>query len=94
VFTPSDSATAQIEFTPPDVNGDGELPADLDGDGLYEDVNGDGEFNTGDTQALFSSREDAVVQNYVDQYDFNGDGSVNVGDAQALFTQTQQDQNN
>ena len=87
VFTAADSATAEIEFTPPDVNGDGSLPGDLDGDGLYEDVNGDGELDSGDAQALFSNRESAAVQNNVGAFDFNGDGSINAGDAQALFSE-------
>jgi hypothetical protein len=58
---------------------------DPDGDGLYEDVNGDGEVNVGDAQAIFSNSNDSVVQNNTAAFDFNGDGSVNVGDAQALF---------
>jgi uncharacterized membrane protein len=87
VFTAADNATAEIEFTPPDVNGDGLLPGDLDGDGLYEDVNGDGELNTGDAQALFSNRDAPAVQNNAGAFDFNGDGSVNTGDAQALFNE-------
>jgi hypothetical protein len=60
-------------------------PTDPDGDGLYEDVNGDGSVNVGDAQALFANTDDPVVQNNVAAFDFNGDGSVNVGDAQALF---------
>jgi len=60
-------------------------PTDPDGDGLYEDVNGDGDVNVGDAQAIFSNSDDPVVQNNVDAFDYNGDGSVNVGDAQALF---------
>jgi len=87
VETVADSAGGVVEFTPPDVNGDGNLPSDADGDGLYEDVNGDGDLNTGDAQALFSNRESAVIQSYLDAYDFNGDGVVNVGDAQVLFTE-------
>ncbi|MBX0324348.1 hypothetical protein EGH21_15060 [Halomicroarcula sp. F13] len=87
VFTTADSSTAEIEFTPPDVNGDGALPSDPDGDGLYEDVNGDGSTNVGDAQALFSNRDSPAVQNYADAYDFNGDGVVNVGDAQTLFSE-------
>jgi hypothetical protein len=87
VFTLADDATAQIEFTPPDVNGDGLLPNDLDGDGRYEDVNGDGSADVGDAQALFSARDSPAIQEYVAQYDFNDDGVVNVGDAQALFGQ-------
>jgi hypothetical protein len=60
-------------------------PTDPDGDGLYEDVNGDGDVNVGDAQALFANTDDPAVQNNVDAFDFNGDGSVDVGDAQALF---------
>jgi hypothetical protein len=60
-------------------------PKDPDGDGLYEDVNGDGSVNVGDAQAIFANTDDPVVQNNVAAFDFNGDGSVNVGDAQALF---------
>jgi hypothetical protein len=63
-------------------------PTDPDGDGLYEDVNGDGTVNVGDAQALFGNVDDSVVQNNVAAFDFNGDGTVNVGDAQALFAET------
>jgi len=60
-------------------------PTDPDGDGKYEDVNGDGSVNVGDAQAIFANTDDPVVQNNVAAFDFNGDGSVNVGDAQAIF---------
>ncbi len=60
-------------------------PTDPDGDGLYEDVNGDGSVNVGDAQAIFSNADDPVVQNNTAAFDYNGDGGVNVGDAQALF---------
>ena len=85
VETNADSAGGTVEFTPPDVNGDGDLPGDLDGDGLYEDVNGDGSADVGDAQALFSNRDSPEVQNNAGAFDFNQDGAVNVGDAQALF---------
>ena len=61
-------------------------PADLDGDGRYEDVNGDGVFNIVDVQALFANLDDPVVQNNPDAFDFNGDGVVNVVDVQRLFS--------
>jgi hypothetical protein len=85
VETVADSADGTVEFTPPAVNDEQDLPGDLDGDGLYEDVNGDGDFDAGDAQSLFANRDAAAVQNNVDAFDFNGDGAVNVGDAQALF---------
>lgn len=71
--------------TPPDVNGDGQPARDPDGDGLYEDINGDGDTNVGDAQTLFSSKDSDPVQDNPDLFDFNNDQSLNVGDAQALF---------
>ena len=62
-------------------------PANLDGDPVLEDVNGDGEFNVGDAQALFYNQDSDVVQNNTERFDFNGDGEINVGDAQAAFYQ-------
>jgi hypothetical protein len=85
VATAADSASGTVEVTPPDVNGDGVLPGDLNDDGVYEDLNGDGDVNSGDAQALFSNRDSAAVQNHIAAFDFNGDGLVNVGDAQVLF---------
>ncbi|WP_141212500.1 malectin domain-containing carbohydrate-binding protein [Halorubrum sp. Hd13] len=67
------------------IDGFENAPTDPDGDGLYEDVNGDGDVNVGDAQAIFSNADDPVVQNNTDAFDYNGDGSVNSGDAQALF---------
>ena len=78
----------QVDATDPGIPPIGDFenaPTDPDGDGLYEDVNGDGEVNVGDAQAIFSNSDDQVVQNHLDAFDFNGDGDVNVGDAQALF---------
>ena len=62
-------------------------PQDLDGDGLYEDVNGDGDVNVGDAQALFAFEDSTTVQEHAALFDFNEDGAVDVGDAQALFAQ-------
>jgi PKD repeat protein len=60
-------------------------PTDPDGDGKYEDVNGDGDVNVLDAQAIFANSQDSEVQNNPGAFDFNDDGSVNVLDAQALF---------
>ncbi|SFK75726.1 Abnormal spindle-like microcephaly-assoc'd, ASPM-SPD-2-Hydin [Halogranum rubrum] len=64
-------------------------PTDPDGDGRYEDVNGNGEFNIVDVQALFQNYESDGVQNYPEAFDFNGNGEVNIVDVQALFIETQ-----
>jgi hypothetical protein len=91
VATVADNAGGTVEFTPPAVNDQQDLPGDLDGDGLYEDVNGDGNVDSGDAQSLFSNRDADAVQDNVAAFDFNGDGSVNVGDAQALFNAATED---
>jgi PKD repeat protein len=87
VVTEDGNATADITITPPALGEFENPPGDLDGDGLYEDVNGDGEFDMGDAQALFANRNTDAVQNNVAAFDFNGDGVVDVGDVQALFDQ-------
>ncbi|WP_343160894.1 CARDB domain-containing protein [Halorubrum sp. CBA1125] len=87
VETAADSAGGTVEFTPPAVNDQQGLPGDPDGDGLYEDVNGDGNVDSGDAQSLFANREGDIVQNNFPAFDFNGDGQVNVGDAQVLFSE-------
>jgi PKD repeat protein len=72
---------------PPAVGGFDSPPTDLDGDNLYEDINGDGQFDIADVQAFFQYYEDDAVQNNVAAFDFNGDGSVNIIDVHQLFTQ-------
>jgi hypothetical protein len=91
VATVADNAGGTVEFTPPAVNDQQDLPGDLDGDGVYEDVNGDGTVDSGDAQSLFSNRDADAVQDNVAAFDLNGDGSVNVGDAQALFNAATED---
>jgi hypothetical protein len=85
VETIADSADGTVGFTPPAVNEEQDLPGDPDGDGLFQDVNGDGDVDAGDAQSLFANRDASAVQNNAAAFDFNGDGVVNVGDAQALF---------
>ncbi|WP_167599426.1 malectin domain-containing carbohydrate-binding protein [Halorussus marinus] len=76
----------QSADTGPDPVGDFEnAPTDPDGDGVYEDVNGDGTVTVSDAQALFAHLNDPAVQNDVGAFDVNGDGAVTAGDAQALF---------
>ena len=88
VSTADDEASGTItlsEAGPGDVTGDGEPASDLDGDGTYEDVNGDGSFTVSDVQALFANQNSDAVQNNPASLDFNGDGSFTVSDVQALF---------
>ncbi|WP_135806341.1 dockerin type I domain-containing protein [Halorussus marinus] len=70
------------------VVGDAANPAaDPDGDGVYEDVNGDGAVDITDVQALWSARNDPTVANNPGAFDFNGDGSFSILDVQALYSQ-------
>lgn len=62
-------------------------PTDPDEDGFYEDISGDGESDIVDVQALFTNRENEVVQNNPNAFDFNEDGTVNVVDVQRLFSE-------
>ncbi|WP_331457000.1 dockerin type I domain-containing protein, partial [Haloferax profundi] len=60
-------------------------PADIDGDGQYMDINGDGEVTVSDVQAMFTHRESDVFENNVDKFDYTGNGEVNIVDIQRLF---------
>jgi hypothetical protein len=85
----TDAASITIEQAPEgpgDITGNGEPAQDLNGDGLFEDLNGDGELTLSDVQALFAAQDD--IEN-TDSVDFNGDGSFTISDVQALFVQVQ-----
>lgn len=60
-------------------------PTDPDGDGVFEDLNGDGEVNIVDVQALYTVRDDETVKQNVAIFDVNGDGDVDIADVQALY---------
>jgi hypothetical protein len=87
VSTADDSISGEVAVTLPVVGNSEGPPADLDGDGLYEDVNGDGTVDVGDVQTLFAHDEEDAIQDHVAAFDFNGDGTVDVGDVQTLFAQ-------
>lgn len=60
-------------------------PQDLDGDGLYEDVNGDGQLNSDDAALLLSNVNTPSVQLDKDFFDFNQDGQLNNDDVSVLL---------
>ncbi|MFB6192030.1 MAG: dockerin type I domain-containing protein [Haloarculaceae archaeon] len=101
-FSPSSPGTYSVRATGPDISssrsilevrrvptvaGADAAATDPDGDGAYEDVNGDGEVRPGDATVLFNAvfdRDPAVTDN-AGLFDFNGDGEVTPGDATVLF---------
>jgi PKD repeat protein len=60
-------------------------PADPDGDGTYEDVNGDGHVDVNDVQALDAYRDSEAVTNHPAAFDFDGSDEVTERDVDALF---------
>jgi len=65
--------------------GDSDVPTDPDGDGLYEDLNGNGELDYDDVVVFFEHRDDGTVQNNADAFDFNENGRVDFDDINTLF---------
>ena len=62
-------------------------PTDPDGDGHYEDVNGDGEVTVADAQALFSNTDSLAVSVASEAYNFNDDDTFDIVDIQRLFSE-------
>lgn len=72
------------ETGPQPLPGAEALPQDLDGDGRFEDTNGDGQFTAADV-ALFALQWNSdATQNRTSAFDFNGDGQVDGDDPFAL----------
>ncbi|WP_135855057.1 dockerin type I domain-containing protein [Halorussus salinus] len=83
--TATDGATLEVSQL---VVGDSANPAaDGDGDGLYEDINGDGSVTMNDLQTLWSARNSVTIANNPEAFDFNGDGQFTILDIQALYSQ-------
>ncbi|GAB3017289.1 PKD domain-containing protein [Natronobiforma cellulositropha] len=68
-----------------DVTGDGNPAQDLTGDGLYEDVTGDGHLGFNDVVTFFEEHTGDVVQGNVERFDFSGNDQVGFTDVVALF---------
>ncbi len=60
-------------------------PRDLDGNGYYEDVNGDGKLTESDVFVLAFNLQSEAIQNSVSFFDFNGDGQITFEDAVSLM---------
>ncbi|WP_226022311.1 anti-sigma factor domain-containing protein [Halomicrobium salinisoli] len=67
---------------------EGALPTDPDGDGLYEDLNGNGEVDFDDVVRYFKHMDEPVVTDHVAAYDYNGNGGIDYDDVVELFAET------
>ncbi|MDS0258861.1 alkaline phosphatase D family protein [Haloarcula sp. S1CR25-12] len=71
---------------PPPATG-GDEPTDPDGDGLFEDVNGNGRLDYADIETLFDSFEDDSVRLNKTAYDFNENGQLDYDDIVTLYSE-------
>jgi alpha-glucosidase len=60
-------------------------PTDPDGDGRFEDVDGDGAATYDDVVDLFEGFDDEAVRSHPDAFDFNGNGRLDHADLVDLF---------
>jgi len=68
---------------------DTDTAGDLNGDGTFEDVNGDGELTVEDVFELFNN-QDAIPADDTAAFDFNNDGEFDVLDVQRLLNEQQE----
>jgi len=59
--------------------------SDPDGDGVYEDLNGNEQLDYDDVVTFFQEKDAAAVQNNAAAYDFNGNGDIDYDDVVELF---------
>ncbi len=59
-------------------------PRDLDGDGRYEDIDGDTQLTFADPLLLAFNLDSEVIQQNPSLFDFDGDGDIDFDDAGAL----------
>jgi PKD repeat protein len=80
----ANARTGVLVTGPPTVTG-GSAPTDTDGDGLYEDLNGNGRLDYEDIEILFSNFDaDSVTMNE-SAYDFNENGQLDFDDIVDLY---------
>jgi hypothetical protein len=77
-----------VTEAPPALSGSGptsERATDPDGDGLYEDVNGDGSFTIVDVATLLRSFDGSVAAQHTAAFDFKSDGRLTILDVVELL---------
>jgi len=71
------------------LGGDGPVPTDPDGDGKYEDLNGNGKMDLQDPTVFFQYFDWISKQDFQSAFDFNENGGLDLSDVQALFAEIQ-----
>ncbi len=61
-------------------------PADIDGDGLYDDVNGNGRPDFGDVVLYFNQMAWIAANEPLEAFDYNKNGRIDFADVARLFT--------
>jgi PKD repeat protein len=74
--------TPQEENVVPGATGP---PADTDGDGLYDDLNGNGRMDFSDVLVLFEQREWIAAHGPVERFDYNANGLIDFADVVCFF---------
>ena len=70
---------------PPSVGSTGSSPTDVDGDGLYEDVNGNGRVDYADVEMLFNELDNDTVTSNTRAFDFNQNDRLDYDDIVRLY---------
>ena len=81
--TPTPTPTSGSQVIP--LPGTTSTPRDLDGDGKYEDVNGNGRKDFADVTAYFKNMEWIAAHEPVSAFDFSGNGRIDFTDVVKLF---------
>jgi len=63
-------------------------PRDLDGDGPFENVNGDGRFNVIDVSIFLGAFDRSGVRDRMQLFEFKSDGRINVIDVSDPLART------
>jgi PKD repeat protein len=74
---------------PSSIGSSAESPTDPDGDGLYEDVNGNGRVDYDDVALLFNNLDDQSVTSNARAFDFNENDQLDYDDIVSLYEQVQ-----
>jgi PKD repeat protein len=78
---PAPTPTPGVAPVPPSTS----PPRDLNGDGLYEDVNGNGRPDFADVTLLYSAISWCAANEPISAFDFNGNGRIDFSDVVTLY---------